>query len=90
MVAVEPDAGMRRLLAVFCPESEAMDGRAEQIPLAVDSVDAVFVGQAFHWFDNEAALTEIARVLRPPRSPCRDVERAERTDHAFDHCCRAR
>lgn len=43
MVAVEPDAGMRRLLALGCPESEAMDGRAEQIPLAADSVDAVFV-----------------------------------------------
>ena len=65
VVAVEPDAGMRRLLAVGCPASEAMDGSAEQIPLAVDSVDAVFVAQAFHWFDNEAALTEIARVLRP-------------------------
>ena len=65
VVAVEPDARMRRLLAVGCPESEAMDGSAEQIPLAPDSVDAVFVAQAFHWFDNEVALTEIARVLRP-------------------------
>ena len=65
VVAVEPDAHMRGLLAVGCPESEALDGSAEQIPLAVDSVDAVFVAQAFHWFDNEAALAEIARVLRP-------------------------
>jgi SAM-dependent methyltransferase len=65
VVAVEPDASMRRLLVVGCPESEAMDGLAEQIPLAGHSVDAVFVAQAFHWFDNEAALTEIARVLRP-------------------------
>ena len=65
VVAIEPDARMRRLLAVGCPDSESMDGSAEQIPLAADSVDAVFVAQAFHWFDNEAALTEIARVLRP-------------------------
>src|SRR5918997_3642926 len=65
VVAVEPDPGMRRLLARRCPESDAMAGTAEQIPLATDSVDAVFVAQAFHWFDNEAALTEIARVLRP-------------------------
>jgi SAM-dependent methyltransferase len=28
-------------------------------------VDAVFVGEAFHWFEAPAAVTEIARVLRP-------------------------
>lgn len=65
VVAFEPDASMRRLLAVGCPESEAMDGSAEQIPLEGDSVDAVFIAQAFHWFDSETALIEIARVLRP-------------------------
>lgn len=65
VVAVEPDARMRRALGASCPECEVVDGSAEQIPLAVDSVDGVFVAQAFHWFDTEAALTEIARVLRP-------------------------
>ena len=65
VVAVEPDAGMRRLLAVGCPGIESRDGSAEHIPLADDSVEAVFAAQAFHWFDNETALTEIARVLRP-------------------------
>ncbi|MFI5713153.1 class I SAM-dependent methyltransferase [Kribbella sp. NPDC051620] len=65
VVAVEPDRGMRRLLAAGCPGVEAIDGTAERIPLADDAVEAVFVAQAFHWFDNEAALAEIARVLRP-------------------------
>jgi SAM-dependent methyltransferase len=65
VVAVEPDAGMRRLLSARCPDVTVIDGTAERIPLADDSVDAVFVAQAFHWFDNEAALRQVARVLRP-------------------------
>lgn len=42
-----------------------MVGAAESIPLAHASVDAVLVGQAFHWFEHARALPEIARVLRP-------------------------
>jgi SAM-dependent methyltransferase len=59
VVAVEPDERMRAL------HGEALAGSAEAIPLEASSVDAVFVGEAFHWFDPEAAIPEIARVLRP-------------------------
>jgi SAM-dependent methyltransferase len=58
VVAVEPDERMRAL------HGEALAGSAEAIPLEAASVDAVFVGEAFHWFDPEAAIPEIARVLR--------------------------
>ncbi len=64
VLAVEPDITMRRLLGESVPQAEVVDGSAERIPLADDSVDAVFVAQAFHWFDDAGALTEIARVLR--------------------------
>lgn len=37
---------------------------AERLPFRADSFDLVVVGQAFHWFDVEPALAEIARVLR--------------------------
>src|SRR4029079_880649 len=47
------------------PSVRAMAGTAERIPLPDASADALFVGQAFHWFDGPAALAEIARVLVP-------------------------
>src|SRR4051794_12362299 len=45
--------------------ARARSGTAESIPLPDVSVDAVVVGQAFHWFDPARALPEMARVLRP-------------------------
>lgn len=65
VVAVEPDEGMRRLLVELVPGAELVAGQAETIPLADDSVDVVFVGEAFHVFDGAAAVAEIERVLRP-------------------------
>jgi SAM-dependent methyltransferase len=65
VVAVEPVGAMRAALRAACPGVEVLDGTAESIPLADSSIDAVTVGQAFHWFDGPVALTEIARVLRP-------------------------
>jgi SAM-dependent methyltransferase len=59
VLAVEPDEGMR---AQF--EGDVRAGTAEEIPLPDDAVDAVFVGEAYHWFDRERALPEIARVTR--------------------------
>jgi SAM-dependent methyltransferase len=65
VVAVEPAEGMRQLLEHLQPQAQTLAGTAEAIPLPDVSVDAVFVGQAFHTFDNERAIPEIARVLRP-------------------------
>ncbi len=65
VVAVEPADAMRRLLVALCPEAEALAGSGEEVPLADRSVDAVFAAEAFHWFDGDQALAEIARVLRP-------------------------
>jgi SAM-dependent methyltransferase len=65
VVAVEPAEPMRRILAAHCPRAETLGGSAQEIPLADRSVDAVFAGQAFHWFDDERAVAEIVRVLRP-------------------------
>jgi ubiquinone/menaquinone biosynthesis C-methylase UbiE len=65
IVAIEPVPAMRRKLNVICPDVKVIDGTAEEIPLDDESVDVLTVGQAFHWFSNEVAVGEIARVLRP-------------------------
>ncbi|HTW18716.1 MAG TPA: class I SAM-dependent methyltransferase [Mycobacteriales bacterium] len=62
VVAVEPLEQMRDRIPAA---AEAIWGTAEQIPLADSSVDAIYVGQAWHWFDEQAALAETGRVLRP-------------------------
>lgn len=63
VVAVEPVAEMRARIGAAA--ERVLDGTAEAIPLGDASVDAVAVGQAFHWFDGPVALAEIHRVLRP-------------------------
>jgi ubiquinone/menaquinone biosynthesis C-methylase UbiE len=61
VLAVEPIREMREKIKGVV----ALAGTAERIPLTDGFLDAVTVGQAFHWFDADAALREIHRVLRP-------------------------
>ncbi len=65
VTAVEPDPQMLAELQRTLPEVHSVPGRAEKLPLADASVDAVLAGQAMHWFDLDRALPEIARVLTP-------------------------
>jgi SAM-dependent methyltransferase len=65
VIAVEPVPGMREQLQAAVPDAEVLDGVAENIPLDDQSVDTVTVAQAFHWFDFDVAMREIARVLKP-------------------------
>jgi SAM-dependent methyltransferase len=61
VIAVEPIREMREKITGVV----ALAGTAERIPLTDNFVDAVTVGQAFHWFDAGAALREMHRVLTP-------------------------
>jgi SAM-dependent methyltransferase len=65
VTAVEPQAQLRELLVAAVGGDRVHDGVAEEIPFPDASFAAVTVADAFHWFDHEAALAEIARVLRP-------------------------
>ena len=63
--ATDPDPEMLAILEEQVPGTRTAVASAEDIPLADRSVDAVIAAQAFHWFDLDLALPEIARVLRP-------------------------
>jgi SAM-dependent methyltransferase len=65
VIAVEPLEGMRAVLERVVPDVDVHAATADAIPMADGAVDAVFVGEAFHWFATDAVLREIARVLRP-------------------------
>jgi SAM-dependent methyltransferase len=65
VIAVEPDPAMLDELRRQLPGVDAMVGSAESIPVPDGSIDAVLIGQAWHWFDRERAEPELARVLRP-------------------------
>jgi SAM-dependent methyltransferase len=65
VVAVEPDAAMRAVLEDVVPDAEALAGSGDEIPLPDGELDAVFSGEAFHWFATPESVAEIARVLRP-------------------------
>lgn len=63
VVAVEPNEAMR----AKAPADDRIEwraGDAERTGLGDASVDVVLAAQAYHWFDEEKALREFARVLR--------------------------
>jgi ubiquinone/menaquinone biosynthesis C-methylase UbiE len=65
VIATDPDFDMLDLLSARAPGARVQQAPAEEIPLPDRSVDVVVAAQAFHWFDHDRALPEIARVLKP-------------------------
>jgi len=65
IVAVEPLEAMREALGRNLPDVEVLDAVAEDLPLRDGSVEAAVAAQAFHWFDGQRALAQLARVLVP-------------------------
>jgi SAM-dependent methyltransferase len=67
---IEPDDDMRRVLVRRSPEVHVLLGRAEDVPVAESSFDAVVSSSAWHWFTQPDATNEMARVLRDDGSLC--------------------
>ncbi len=69
VIGVEPNAPMREASAALLAGFDrflAVDGRAEAIGLPDRSTSLITAGQAFHWFEVEAARLEFHRILKPP------------------------
>lgn len=62
--ATDPDPAMLDRLARNVPSVRVSQTTAEEIPAADATFDLVVAGQAYHWFDKDRALPEIARVLK--------------------------
>lgn len=68
VTAVEPIAAMRRQLRRAVPEAALVGAIAQALPFADGSLDVVTAAQSFHWFGDDRAASEIARVLNPSGS----------------------
>jgi ubiquinone/menaquinone biosynthesis C-methylase UbiE len=69
VTAVEPGRGMLDVLRSHATDAGLLVGTvqadAEETGIDPASVDVVTAAQAFHWFDADRALAEMARILRP-------------------------
>ncbi|MGM7697526.1 class I SAM-dependent methyltransferase [Microbacterium sp. A84] len=65
VVAIDPDPVMLAKLRETVPGVSTFTGTAEELPLSDASLDAVVLGQAWHWVDPVGASAEIGRVMRP-------------------------
>ncbi len=65
VIAVEPDHRMHALLSGHATGAVVVTGRAEELPFASGSADAVLGASMWHWVDPARGPAEVARVLRP-------------------------
>jgi len=64
VIAIDPDPAMLDTLRTVVPGVPTFRGTAEHLPVPDASLDAVVLGQAWHWVDPVAASAEIGRAVR--------------------------
>jgi SAM-dependent methyltransferase len=69
VTAVEPGRPMLDVLRAAATDAglvvSTVQASAEATGLDPGSADLVIAAQAFHWFEDDAAMTEIARIVKP-------------------------
>lgn len=64
VVAIDPDAAMLATLRDAVPGVPTFLGTAEALPLPDAGLDAIVLGQAWHWVEPVAGSREVGRALR--------------------------
>jgi len=65
--AIEPDKDMLRVLCnslVNFPNIIPIESTAENTGIPDNTVDLIFCGNSYHWFDKNLAIPELKRILR--------------------------
>lgn len=65
IIAVDPVAEMLQQLRLKLPDIATLEASSHSLPIADNSIDAIFCAQSFHWFANPQSLDEFARILKP-------------------------
>ena len=58
-------AAARRVRGLRNPQVHLLRGDATRLPFPSGAMDAVLIGQAFHWMRRDLVAQEVARVLQP-------------------------
>ena len=69
--AVEPDEDMMRLLKNNLsrfPNCISVASTAENTDIPASSIDLIFCGNSYHWFDRDRIIPEFKRILRDGKS----------------------
>ncbi|PRA82875.1 class I SAM-dependent methyltransferase [Microbacterium sp. MYb66] len=64
VVAIDPDPEMLATLRAAVPGVPTFVGTAERLPVPDAGLDAVVLGQAWHWVDPVAGSAEVGRAVR--------------------------
>lgn len=66
VIALDPNSEMLLPLRDRFPQIQVSLARAEDTKLPDECVDLVACGRSFHWLEQDAAVAEFRRLLRPP------------------------
>ena len=65
VIGTDKEEGMLEQARIYAPNCKFILAPAEKLPFEDSSFDLLVVAQAFHWFDQQKALSEFKRVIKP-------------------------